>query len=354
MTTPTLAELTTLRVGGPIGSYVGVRTESEFIDAIRGTDESGGRLLVLGGGSNILAADDGFAGVVVHDERREITAVDVGACQGANISITAGQPWDAVVASAVQQGWSGIEALAGIPGSTGATPMQNVGAYGQEVADVITSVRTWDRQRRAIRTLTRSELGFGYRDSILKQSLYEPDSPWYPSPRYIVLDVQMQLPLASLSAPVKYAELAKALGVQIGDRVPAVDVRSAVLELRRGKGMVLNEPDHDTWSAGSFFTNPVLDAGAAAALPQGAPVFEAPGGGVKTSAAWLINHAGFDKGHGLPGPASLSTKHVLALTNRGTASAADLLALARDVRSGVRAKFGITLEPEPVLLGTSL
>lgn len=353
-TAPRLAELTTLRVGGPIARYRRTETEADFIEAIRQADAQGGPLLVLGGGSNVLAADAGFDGVVVSDARRGIRVDDAGACQGANVTVPAGQPWDEVVSTAVANGWSGIEAMAGIPGSTGATPMQNVGAYGQEVAGVIASVRTWDRRTHAIRTLTRSELGFGYRTSILKQSLHVPDSPWFPTPRYVVLEVSFQFRLSSSSQPVRYAELAATLGVAPGQSAPAAAVREAVLALRGGKGMVLDDADHDTWSAGSFFTNPVMSEQAAAGLPPGAPRFEAPDGSVKTSAAWLINAAGFAKGYGLPGPAALSAKHALALTNRGGASAEELLALARTVQAGVRSKFGIELEPEPVVLGGGL
>ncbi len=350
MTTPSLAELTTLRVGGPVHTFVAAHSEEQIIAAVRSADADGRPLLMLGGGSNVLAADEGFDGVVVQDQRRGIHADDVGACQGANVTVPAGQDWDDFVAHAVTEGWRGVEALSGIPGSTGATPMQNVGAYGQEVSEVIAAVRTFDRATDRIRTLARTDLGFGYRNSVLKESLYATGSPWFPTPRYVVLDVQFQMPVADLSAPIRYAELARALDVELGERAPSARVREAVLALRGGKGMVLDPADHDTWSAGSFFTNPVLDADEAARLPADAPRFPAPAGRVKTSAAWLIARAGFDKGYGLPGPAALSTKHTLALTNRGGARAADLLELARTVRAGVRERFGVELVPEPVLL----
>jgi UDP-N-acetylmuramate dehydrogenase len=226
--------------------------------------------------------------------------------------------------------------------------VQNVGAYGQEVADTVATVRTWDRQEGRIRTLATADCEFGYRTSRFKQEQFRG------GPRFVVLEVTFQLRLGELGAPVRYAVLAAALGVELGGRAPLTAVREAVLGLRRRKGMVLDAADPDTWSAGSFFTNPVLSAEQAARLPEGAPRWPLPGGHVKTSAAWLIEHAGFHRGHGLPGPASLSTKHTLALTNRGDAGAADLVKLAREVRDGVRTAFGVTLEPEPVLVGCSI
>ncbi|HIZ34198.1 MAG TPA: UDP-N-acetylmuramate dehydrogenase [Candidatus Ruania gallistercoris] len=354
--TTTLAQLTTLRVGGPVRSLVAATSEEELIATIAAADAEGVPLLVLGGGSNVLAADTAFDGVVVRDARRGITVESADSCGGAAIRVPAGQVWDDVVLRAVAEGWRGIEALAGIPGSTGATPVQNVGAYGQEVAEVISSVRTWDRATGRVRTLARAELGFGYRTSVLKES-FEDDgtgTAWRPTPRHVVLDVGFQLVLADTSAPVRYPELARALDVEVGERAPSAEVREAVLALRGGKGMVLDPADHDTWSAGSFFTNPVLPAAQADLLPAEAPRFEAGPGQVKTSAAWLIAHSGFRKGHGMPGAAALSTKHVLALTNRGGASAEQLLDLAREVRDGVHARFGIRLVPEPVLVGLQL
>lgn len=358
-----LSDLTTLRVGGPIAQEVVARSEEELVAAVVAADDAGRALLVLGGGSNILAADEPFAGVVVRDARTGIVIRESSACGGSDIVIPAGHSWDDVVVTAVANGWSGIEALSGIPGSVGATPVQNVGAYGQEVGDVLAFVRTWDRGTRSIRTFAHSELGLGYRTSLLKRSLSEPIDPadpngptWGPTPRYVVLEVGLQLPLATLSAPVKYAELATTLGIVVGQRVESSLVRQAVLDLRNGKGMVLNPEDHDTWSAGSFFTNPLLSADDAARLPSDAPQFPVGDaeGRVKTSAAWLISHAGFERGHGLPGPASLSTKHSLALTNRGGASADDVVRLAREVRDGVERAFGVRLEAEPVLVGLQL
>lgn len=345
-----LADLTTLRVGGPAARGVDVESEQELIEAVRSADETGEAVLVVGGGSNLLVADEGFDGVVVRDVRRDVTVRDAFACAGASLTVPAGQPWDEVVAHAVAHEWVGLEALSGIPGSTGATPVQNVGAYGQQVSDTISTVRVWDRTQTRVRTLAFGDLGFGYRTSLLKQSLGELG----PTPRYVVLDVNFQLRFGDLSAPVRYPELARRLGIELGRRAPLADVREAVLALRRGKGMVLDPQDHDTWSAGSFFTNPILDHDGDQALPPQAPRYPAGGGRVKTSAAWLIEHAGFGKGYGLPGPAALSTKHTLALTNRGEARAADLVALARTVRDGVRAAFGVELVPEPVLVGCEL
>jgi UDP-N-acetylmuramate dehydrogenase len=260
------------------------------------------------------------------------------------VTVAAGEPWDPFVARAVEAGWVGVEALSGIPGSVGATPIQNVGAYGQEVAETVASVRCWDREERRVRTFAAADCGFGYRTSRFKA---EPG-------RYVVVSVTFQLRLGDLGAAVRYAELARTLGVAQGERAPLAEVREAVLRLRGGKGMVLDEADHDTWSAGSFFTNPFLDAEQAAALPAEAPRWpEADGSRVKTSAAWLIEHSGFTKGYGND-RVSLSTKHTLALTNRGGATTADLLDLAREIQEGVRERFGVRLVNEPVLVGCSL
>ncbi len=353
-----LADLTTLRVGGPVRELVETDTEQEFIDAIRAADADGTPLLVVGGGSNLLVDDAGFDGIVVRDRRQGFTVPDHSACAGITMNVPAGTRWDDVVEHCSGVRLKGIEALSGIPGSTGATPVQNVGAYGQEVSETIASVRVWDRERSRVRTLPLVDLRFGYRTSLLKQSMLagpdDPAAPWYPTPRYVVLDVTFQLRVAQLSEPIRYAELARTLGITVGERAPLPEVRAAVLGLRAGKGMVLDTDDPDTYSAGSFFTNPVLTEAEAAALPEDAPRFPAGDGLIKTSAAWLIEHAGFGKGYGMPGPAALSTKHTLALTNRGGASAGDLLTLARTIRDGVVERFGITLVPEPVLVGTAL
>ncbi|WP_395657177.1 UDP-N-acetylmuramate dehydrogenase [Nocardioides sp.] len=337
-----LADHTTLRLGGPAARWVRATTEEELIEAVGAADAAGEPLLVLGGGSNLVVADDGFPGTVV-----EVATVgvrtdvdDPDACGGVLVTVAAGEGWDDLVALAVDRGWSGVEALSGIPGSVGATPIQNVGAYGQEVAQTIASVRVWDRTLRGVRTFANADCGFGYRTSRFKAD----------PARHVVLSVTFQLRPGSLGTPVAYAELARTLGVDVGQRAPLAEVRRAVLGLRAGKGMVLDAADHDTWSAGSFFTNPVVPADA---LPAGAPAWPQPDGAVKTSAAWLIEHAGFHKGHGNDRVA-LSAKHTLALTNRGGATAAELLALAREVRDGVEARFGIRLVNEPVLVGCSL
>jgi UDP-N-acetylmuramate dehydrogenase len=343
-----LSTFTTLRVGGPARRLVTAATTDAVIDAVSECDGRAEPVLVLSGGSNLLVADDGFDGTVVRIATRGIHSEDVSACGGVTIRGAAGEPWDDLVALAVERGWVGVEALSGIPGSTGATPVQNVGAYGQEVAETIARVRTWDRQEGRIRTLAAADCEFGYRTSRLKHEGFRD------GPRFVVLEVTFQLRLGDLGAPIRYGELAAALGLVPGQRAPLKAVRDAVLALRRRKGMVLDDTDPDTWSAGSFFTNPVLTPERAAELPMGAPLWPMPDGCVKTSAAWLIERAGYTRGHGLPGPAALSTKHTLAVTNRGGATASDLVRLAREVREGVQGAFGVVLEPEPVLVGCAL
>jgi UDP-N-acetylmuramate dehydrogenase len=346
-----LADHTTLRLGGPAADYVRCPDAEQLVEAVARADRDGVPVLLLGGGSNLVVADEGFDGLVVDITSAGITSdpstgSGTAECGGALVTVAAGEGWDDFVARAVAEGWIGVEALSGIPGSVGATPIQNVGAYGQEVADTIARVRTWDRQDATIRTYAASECGFGYRTSRFKAD----------PARHVVLSVTFQLRVGDLGAPVGYAELARSLGVELGGRAPAADVRDAVLALRAGKGMVLDDADPDTWSAGSFFTNPLLDP---ALVPEGAPSWPQPSSGsgqaaqVKTSAAWLIEHAGFSKGY-RRGRAGVSTKHTLALTNRGGATTAELLALAAEVRDGVREKFGITLVNEPVLVGCSL
>jgi UDP-N-acetylmuramate dehydrogenase len=345
-----LADFSTLRVGGPAKRLIEVTSEAELLDVVRTADDAGEPLLVLGGGSNVVVADEGFDGTVVRigttgilvDDTASCESDNIAACGGIIITAQAGESWDDLVARTVAEEWVGLEALSGIPGLVGATPMQNVGAYGQEVAQTLWSVRTYDRVDRRIRTFANADCGFGYRTSRFRHT-----------DRYVVLQVAYQLKQGNLSGPVRYAELARVLGVRLGERVKLAEVRDAVIDLRRRKGMVLDSNDHDTWSVGSFFTNPVLLAETAAALPAAAPRWPQGDGMVKTSAAWLIEDAGFYRGYGA-GPARLSTKHTLALSNRGTARAADLLALAREVRAGVRAKFGIELIPEPVLVGCTL
>ena len=340
---PDLRDHTTLRLGGPADEWVTATTEAELTAAL----DTELPVLVLGGGSNLVVADEGFRGRVVEVATSGITPdVEEGvSCGGVMVTVAAGEDWDDLVALAVEKDWSGIEALSGIPGRVGATPIQNVGAYGQEVSQTIASVRVWDRKLRGVRTFANADCGFGYRTSRFKADRFDAGGG-----RHVVLSVTFQLRQGSLGGPVAYAELARALGVELGERAPLADVRRAVLALRGGKGMVLDPADHDTWSAGSYFTNPVLPADA---VPDGAPAWPQPDGTVKTSAAWLIEHAGFAKGHGNERVA-LSGKHTLALTNRGGASTADLLALALEVRDGVEMRFGIRLVNEPVLVGCSL
>jgi UDP-N-acetylmuramate dehydrogenase len=340
-----LSEYTTLRLGGPARRVVVAETTDELVAQVRKLDEEGEPVLLVGGGSNLVVGDAGFDGTVVRiattgwsDDFR---------------TVAAGQDWDAYVAATVAAGLGGLECLSGIPGCAGATPIQNVGAYGCETSQVLESVEVYDRRAGEVRTLTADDLGFAYRTSVLKGT----DSG-------VVLSVRFRLSDDGLSAPVRYAELARTLGVEIGDRVPAGQAREAVLSLRRGKGMVLDPDDRDTWSAGSFFTNPIVaDADVAAVLDRIAdvvgPEVAVPrypaDGGVKLSAAWLIERAGFAKGHAGPGGrVSLSTKHTLALTNRGDATTDDLLALAREVRDGVRERFGVELRPEPLLVNCAL
>lgn len=337
-----LSELTTLRLGGPARDVIDVTTEEHLVEVVRIADEAGDPLLLVGGGSNLVVSDSGVDGIVARVLTRGVM-VDADLCSGAMVTVAAGEPWDEFVARAVVEQWVGIEALSGIPGSSGATPIQNVGAYGQDVAQTIASVRTYDRYDRRIRTFAAADCGFSYRRSRFKR---EPQ-------RYVVLSVTFQLALGDLGAPIAYAELARALGVAVGERALSSEVREAVLSLRRSKGMVLDPADHDTWSAGSFFTNPLLTSEQAAGLPDDAPRFEQPDGTVKTSAAWLIDHAGFAKGYGTEA-VSLSTKHPLALTHRGGGTTEELLALAREVRDGVRDAYGISLVNEPVLVGCEL
>jgi UDP-N-acetylmuramate dehydrogenase len=339
-----LADHTTLRLGGPANRWVRATTESELIEAVSSADAVGEPVLVLGGGSNLVVADEGFPGTVVEVATRGIES-DVddeveASCSGAMVKVAAGEPWDPFVAHAVERRWAGIEALAGIPGYVGATPIQNVGAYGQEVSQTIASVRVWDRTLRGVRTFAAADCAFGYRTSRFKR---DPG-------RHVVLDVTFQFRLGTYGAPLEYAELARTLNLEVGQRALIESVREAVLSLRSRKGMVLDPDDHDTWSAGSFFTNPVV---APELVPEGAPAWPQPDGSVKTSAAWLIEHAGFAKGYA-SGRVALSDKHTLALTNRGGGTTAELLALARELRDGVRGRYGITLVNEPVLVGCEL
>ncbi|GAA3061956.1 MULTISPECIES: UDP-N-acetylmuramate dehydrogenase [Actinomycetes] len=364
---------TTARVGGTAGEWVVAGTEFEALQTLsrhplpseEDRAASGDTLLVLGGGSNLLVADDGFAGTVLQLAFTGITAAPVNDDDGdVMVTVAAGHEWDDVVAWTVQRRYAGLEALSGIPGAAGATPVQNVGAYGAEVSQTLVDVRAWDRLLGEVVTLSNEELDFGYRDSMLKRTTL------HGSPRYVVLSVRFRLTHrgeATPSSPVRYAELARSLSLDVNAaedqrRAPLADVRTTVLALRAGKGMVLDPADHDTWSTGSFFTNPIVGEDVLATLPEGAPRFPAlpdvdGSPRVKLSAAWLIDRAGCQKGFGadlVDGRASLSTKHTLAVTNRGDASTADLLTVAGAVRDRVREAFGIELHPEPVLIGCEL
>lgn len=327
-----------------------VTQEDEFVQTIRSLGTAG-PFLLLAGGSNVVIADAGFPGTVVL-VRTGGVRIDTASDGSVLLTAAAGQSWDDVVAEAVDAGLAGIECLSGIPGSAGATPIQNVGAYGQEVSSVIESVRILDRDTGLVGELTAAECDFSYRSSLFKHR-----------DRRVVLAVTFRLVRSPLSMPVRYAELARGLGVAVGDRVPLAEVRSAVLRLRAGKGMVLDATDPDTYSVGSFFINPVLGQADFDALltraerATGSAPASWPGqdGSVKVSAAWLIERAGFTKGFdgGHPGVA-VSGKHTLALTNRGTATTGALLELARDIRDGVATVFGVRLQPEPVLVGCEL
>jgi UDP-N-acetylmuramate dehydrogenase len=372
----TLAELTTLRLGGPARRMVVAESESDLVEAVRGADAAGEPVLVLAGGSNVVVADEGFPGTVVLAGTRGLDVVpatwpdtdraarrslpltagahaasDLGAGGEGRVSleVQAGEPWDDVVALAVDEGWAGIECLSGIPGSSGATPIQNVGAYGQDVSTVIEEVRVYDRRSGAVEWLPASACGFRYRSSVFKGH-----------ERWIVLAVRFALAPGDASDPIRYPELAGRLGVEVGRTAPLGAVREAVLALRRGKGMVIDPADPDSVSAGSFFTNPILDAATFADLERRAaarlgpdarpPAYPEPDGRVKTSAAWLIERAGFGRGHG-NGRVGISSKHSLALVNRGGATTAELVALARQIAHGVREAFGVELVPEPVFVG---
>ena len=335
-----LSTLTTLRLGGPARRLAEVDKPDELVEAVRAADAVGEPVLILGGGSNVVVADAGFDGAVIKIATAGIhvqPSTDLVA-----VTVQAGEDWDALVATAIQEGWAGLEAMSGIPGLVGATPIQNVGAYGQEVAETVTSVTAYNRTVGEVTVLQPADCAFSYRNSALKGN-----------DRFVVLDVTYTLVRSRQSGPVRYPELAGALDVEVGAQVSAAAVRAAVLGLRRRKGMVLDPSDPDATSAGSFFTNPIVSTDVAARLPADVPRWPAPDGQVKVSAAWLIERAGFARGYG-HGAARISTKHTLALTNRGGATTAELLALARELRDGVRARFGITLENEPVLVGATL
>jgi len=348
-----LSGYTTLGLGGPARRFVPAGTEDGVIAAVRDADRRGEPLLVLGGGSNLVISDDGFDGTVVQVATRGVQ-VEAGDGPAVTVTAAAGENWDALVGRCVSAGLSGVECLAGIPGLVGATPIQNVGAYGQEVAGTLVAVRGYDRVSGEVAELAAADCGFGYRTSRFKR---DPG-------RFVVLTVTFALSRDPMSRPVGYAELARRLDVAVGERVPLASARAAVLGLRRGKGMVIDPADPDTRSAGSFFTNPVLTAGQYAAVQQAArarlgagasvPRYPADDGLVKVPAAWLIERAGFTRGFPGESTVRISSKHTLALVNAGGGSTKALLELAAQIRDGVRAAFGVGLVPEPVLVGVSL
>jgi UDP-N-acetylmuramate dehydrogenase len=346
-----LADHTTVGLGGPARRFVAAGTDKDLIEAVRAAQDVGQPMLILGGGSNLVVADEGFDGTVI-----QVATKGVRRDPGTGlVTVAAGEDWDAVVAGTVAAGLVGLECLSGIPGLAGATPIQNVGAYGQEVSETITQVRTYDRVTGQISIIPNERCGFGYRTSVFRRD---------DARRHIVLSVTFRLAEQPVSMPVRYAELAAALGVGMGDQVASTLVRSAVIDLRRGKGMVIDAADPDTRSVGSFFVNPVLDAAALAAVEAAAqarcgagtrvPRFDAGDGLVKVPAAWLIERAGFGKGYNPGDGARISSKHTLALVNSGSATTAGLMALARQIRDGVRDAFGVSLAPEPVLVGVAL
>ena len=339
-----LAPLTTLRIGPVARRLITCTSTEQVVGALRATDAGSspacGRVLVLAGGSNVVLADDLADLTVVLLANTEISV------EGNILRAEAGAVWDDVVVTSLAYGLGGLECLSGIPGSAGATPVQNVGAYGADVADTIRRVRLLDRRTGEDRWVSPDVLQFGYRTSILRHSQAA-----------VVLEVEFALDAEGRSAPLRYGELAAALDAEPGSRADPARVREAVLSLRAGKGMVLDEADHDTWSVGSFFTNPVVSPAEYERLKESVdrpvPSYPAPDG-VKLAAGWLVERAGFGKGYpGDGAPARLSTKHALALTNRGNATTADVIALARTVRDGVRTTFGIELTPEPILIGAA-
>lgn len=352
-----LKNLTTTHVGGPATQMVSAASEAELAQAVAAADRAGHDVLLIGGGSNLVISDEGYQGTAIEIATRGLH-LDEQPNGKVLLRAAAGESWDGTVEFSLVQGLSGLEALSGIPGSAGATPVQNVGAYGADVSQTLAWVRVYDRQTNQVIKLENVELEFAYRDSLIKRTSSNG------SPRYVVLEVAFLLERDSQSAPIRYAELARRLGVEAGERADALLVRQTVLELRRSKGMVYDPKDADSHSTGSFFTNPIVPASALETLPENAPNYPvAQDGMVKLSAAWLIDQAGFSKGYGLEGTdgfavaqgrASLSSKHTLAITNRGEATANDILAIARAVRAGVEERFGIVLVNEPLLIGLEL
>lgn len=334
-----LANFTTLRVGGPAQLLIRAESEAQLIAEIESADASQEPLLIIGGGSNLLISDQGFQGTVIKVETSG-NSYEIDACSGGMLQVAAGVSWDEFVAFTLEKGLANLESLSGIPGTVGAAPIQNIGAYGHEVSEVIARVRTYDRQAKAIKTFTAAECGFTYRSSLFKES----------GDRYVILDVTFHLRNGEESLPIAYPELARELNVRIGDRAPIEKVREAVLALRKRKGMLEGLGIH---SAGSFFTNPVVSPSIASQLPPDAPSWPQEDGRVKLSAAWLIENSGSQKGE-RHGGAAISELHVLALTNKDGATAQEIIELAQRVQARVKDAFGITLDPEVRVVGAAL
>ena len=337
-----LSNFTTLKVGGPAQKIVHAHTEDELVEFVKAADKAGEQVLILGGGSNLLISDAGFAGTVIRVESKG-NALDYDACSGGMIEVSAGEDWDKFVALTIEKGFADLESLSGIPGTIGGAPIQNIGAYGHEVSETIARVKAYDRTKGEITTFTNEQCRFSYRNSVFKAE----------AGRYVILNVTFQLRKGEQSLPITYAELAKFLSINIGDRAPVVEVRKAVLQLRGRKGMLIDAGDVNSNSAGSFFVNPILSKEVADKLPTDAPRWPQADGRVKTSAAWLMEHAGVNKGEKLAG-AQISNKHVLALTNSGDATAGDIVKLAKMARAKVYEKFGVKLEAEVQLVGLDL
>jgi UDP-N-acetylmuramate dehydrogenase len=326
---------------------VSASSTEELVELVRTADAAGEPVLLVGGGSNLVVADDGWDGLVIlirtTDVQVSTARYELFHDDGkVSVKADAGAVWDDLVARTVEEGWSGLAAMSGIPGCAGATPVQNVGAYGSEVADVISGLTVLDRKTGDVERWSPAQCGFGFRTSAFKHT-----------DRFVVLDVTFGLQPSDYAPPMRYAEVARRLAIEPGDVARSTEVRDVVLELRHSKGMVLDPDDHDTWSVGSFFVNPFV---APDAVPDGCPHWVIDDQ-VKLSAAWLIENAGYGKGYGLdrtPGTVAVSTKHSLALTNRGGATTAQLLELAREIRDGVAARFGIRLRPEAHLIGVGI
>jgi UDP-N-acetylmuramate dehydrogenase len=337
-----LSNFTTLKVGGPARKIVHAHTEDELVEFVKAADKAGEKVLILGGGSNLLISDAGFAGTVIRVESKG-NALEYDACSGGMIEVSAGEDWDKFVELTIEKGFADLESLSGIPGTVGGAPIQNIGAYGHEVSESIARVKVYDRKKGEVVTYTNEQCKFAYRSSVFKLN---PD-------QFVILNVVFQLRKGELSLPITYAELANYLSVNLGDRVKIIEVRKAVLELRGRKGMLINPADVNSNSAGSFFINPILNKDIADKLPAGAPRWPQTDGRVKTSAAWLMENAGVSKGEKMAG-AQISSKHVLALINSGDATADDIVELAKMARNKVFEKFGIKLEAEVKLVGLEL